>query len=236
MKSKLFKTMSNISDDLKRDARVLQGLTDEQLDMLLDSLEKEGTTSFSMTRSELEKSRQALSERTNLPGPEVASSLNLLTFLIRSSVSGKGSFTDILDDMVEVELIDVSARDRLLERMVKTEPEAEKIVALERKRAYELGLVRRLKASGHVCDLRLSLKERFEPFEHRIEDYEPEFYALTPVATVGIVLADVSTDRSELVSFQVNFESLEYLILELQACQKEMRLLRKIQDSMKVGD
>jgi len=66
-----------------------------------------------------------------------------------------------------------------------------------------------------------------------IEEYKPALRGLTPIAIVGLVIRDQAGKREQ-ISFQVGFEALEKLIMRLQACQKEMRLLQQIQQQLEV--
>lgn len=229
MRSKLFTSKFKPSDDFKEDARVFSQLSSDQLNVLADWLSRKEDLLKSETNEEIRE----LSKKADLSGAQVADSLDMSEFLIRQSAELEDSLEDIVADMAEVGLIDTSAVERLLNYLLKLQSIGQRIFEERERKAYELGTMPVLAGEGHAVDLRLSLVDGFDPDEAAIEEYKPALRGLTPIAIVGLVIRDQAGKREQ-ISFQVGFEALEKLIMRLQACQKEMRLLQQIQQQLEV--
>jgi hypothetical protein len=229
MKSKWFRTMRAIPENLKEGTAVLTELTPEQLDVLFGWF-RQGIPWSDNYRAR--EARQALCDQTSLTGPQVAQSTDAILTIVWQSVVKEDDVTDILDDLLEGQLIDASTHDRLLERFEAMEEKLQELVTMERAKHRRTGVAFSYRAGGYVTNLRAVIRDRFDFTEQKIEDFEPELYDLVPTAEIGIVVQSQGTLEEEAIGFSVDFADLESLVTMLLACQKEMRLLQDIQSKI----
>jgi hypothetical protein len=225
VKSNLFKKEFIPGKDFKNDVAAFAKLSADQLSVIADwILDTTHDLQQIPTADILE-----LSEKTEVSAENISSVLGLSRFLLLQSRRLEDNFHDILDDIIELGLIERDKRPTLLEFFNRIAAKSLPLSDEIKKRTYEVGAAPLLFAEAHVVDLRLVLEDKYN-LDDDIEGYQPEAAALIPTATIRLVIDDREVKTP--VNFQVNFEGLEKLVNALQACQKELRLLQKIQQSI----
>lgn len=173
-----------------------------------------------------------LMQRLNTLGGELVISSNdiidIFNFgqkMIDLSIRNEDEINCLVEDFVIQGAIEETDKEKIITFLDNIEEKSRNVYLLKRRDSYIKGEIPTLKEMEYDVDIRFIPKKRFDPFETEIEEYKPEGDDLFPVAIIGLILSDRTKDFSS--SFQVNFSQLEDLILHLQACQKEMRLIEK---------
>jgi hypothetical protein len=140
--------------------------------------------------------------------------------------TGKDDLHAIVDDMVSLGLAPEESKSGLITFFDKVAEKGIEFAKQRRRSMYEKGQIAGVEGIDFDVDLRLITEESFNPLNVKIEDYKPTGAELIPVALVNIELNDGI--KKEIARFQVNFSELEDIIVKLQACQKELRLLQTV--------
>lgn len=154
------------------------------------------------------------------------------TYIIRRINELSDDMSDVVSDFVDRKLISDESKEKVLQFFRSTESKSVEIAKQSRKDTYEAKSLPILDDMDYSVQLRLVPKNPFESTNFNIEDYRPEADDLVLSSIIELITDDGK--NKNVFSFQLNFTELEGLIVRLQACQKEMRLLQTYQENNKI--
>lgn len=166
---------------------------------------------------------QALCIKSSVTTDEFWELMDHAVDISRDVFTEKDTLQNIVDDMVAYGLVNGTNAKKLVDFYEKVLPKGMDFARRNRRNSYERGEIAGLSDLAYDVDLRFIPDKVYDPENIKIEDYQPKGAEMIPVAIIGLELVD--DIRKTQVSFQVNFSELEDLIVRLQACQKEMRLV-----------
>jgi len=76
----------------------------------------------------------------------------------------------------------------------------------------------------HICKFKGRFKNEFDYKKNQIENYEPEFYDVVPMVSIGFTISD-GEERKNLI-FEVDEEELDNIISNLIIAQKELKEMK----------
>lgn len=151
---------------------------------------------------------------------------NYVKYITRMAYNNRDDIHDIVDDMVALGYILEESKNDVQAFFDSISEKGVEVAKQRRRSIYEKGQIPDLTYIDYNVDLRLLPEEPFRPLEQKIEDYQPKGLEFIPVALITVKTND--GENKKITSFQVNFSELEDMIVTLQACQKELRLLQNL--------
>jgi hypothetical protein len=154
-----------------------------------------------------------------------------LQSILRAQLFSRDDLKTIVEDMIKQGMIPDEQREKISNFFEKVTMKGLEFAKQRRRSAYERGQIASLSDLDYDVDLRLIPSQRFDPDNMKIEDYQPEGDELIPMALITITT--FNGEQKNPVSFQVNFSKLEDLIINLEACQKDLRVIQAISQKYK---
>ena len=151
---------------------------------------------------------------------------SLLRIITRYVEFHEDKVADVAEDLVSGGFIGSQSMEKVEELITSVLVKGTEFSKQRRRTAVEHGEIPALSSISYSANLRLVSKDDFYPDEMHIEDYNPVAEQLIPVAILEFVSYDGY--RTHSYPFVVNFAELEDLIVVLQACQKQLRLLEAV--------
>jgi hypothetical protein len=169
---------------------------------------------------------QNLSQKFGIAATSFFDLYSVLTFVFDTAFKLKDDIHSIIDDLISLDAFPEDQRTELYEFFDGIKEKGFEIAKQRRRNAYEKGEIADLTAIDYDVDLRLIPEKLFDPEETHIEDYNPSLAEVIPIALISLTIEN--STKKESFAFQLNFSQLEDVIVKLQACQKEFRLLEAL--------
>jgi hypothetical protein len=236
MKSKYFTKYNLEKSEIESVKKIIE-LSPEQLKRIIDFINQItiGPRRIDdLVNRDTVRHANSLCEECSLSFEELQNITSFTLTTIKLIHNNDDSVNDFADDLIKRNYLKSEEKQKLVSYLNSNYEKGKELALIQRRTAYESGELSILSSIDYDVDLRLLPKRTFDHSEINIEDYKPSIEALFPIAIVGLRLEN--SVRNEAFSFQVNFNELEDLIVNLQACQKEMRLLEKISKTIKIPE
>jgi hypothetical protein len=225
MKSKLFTKYVVPSDDFAKTSKILENLP---IDCRDDFVKWFNNLKVEPHRLEYDflsppETLQELRARLHISSDDFDKLFSYIRYITRWAYRVEDNLNDIVDDMAILELISEDSKNELKSFFEQINAKGIEFAKQQTRSIYQKAQIPILDGIEYDVDLRLVVKTPFDATDVKIEDYEPKGQELIQIAIVSLTIND-GTKKSKTL-FQLNFNELEDVIVNLQACQKEMRVL-----------
>lgn len=231
MKTKLFSNEIVPNEKFLEDIKVLLDMSDERREKYVKWFNERQVKPQRLEKDEIitPGSLQELVKELGITSNKFYSFNNIVQYFTRQALSLHENIHDFIDDMVSLGIVPEDQKEKIYFFFDEIKQKSIDLAKESRRAAYEKGEIPGLISFGYDVDLRLIPENPFDPQEIKIEEYSPKGAEFIATAIISMRTEKDENENNNIV-FQLTFNELEDLIVRMQACQKELRLLKTLSE------